>query len=476
MASPIAAAAIETNRTKIIGTGLTLKSAVDASVLGMQPKAVQEWQKRTEAEFAIWAENAMACDALGLKNFYEQQQLALKSCLLSGDVFPTIKRYDVTRLMPYSLRIHIVEADRVSTPDKFGGKTMYGSTDGENPENGNKIFDGVEVDGMGKVVAYHIRNTYPEQFTAETTEWERVLAYGKKTGLPNILHLMTAERPDQYRGVPYLAHVIELLLQLRRFTESELVAALIQSYFTAWIKTDAGTNDFPWNETGPGDIAGMPADMGAVGSISDSENEYELGAGTVNVLRPGEDVVFGSPNIPTSGYDVFTKSIIRQAGAGLAIPYDVLMKEFDSSYSASRGALLEAGEGFRMRRSWFVDSFCRPIYEMWLAEAVARDRINAPGFFEDPLIRAAWCGAKWIGPNQSSLDPLKEVKAAILMVDRGFKTNAEVTRELSGGDWESNVEQLRIENELLRAAGGATASVNVNIGNDTDEGEKENAD
>ena len=68
----------------------------------------------------------------------------------------------------------------------------------------------------------------------------RVQAYGERTGLPNILHVMESERPDQYRGVSYLAQVIEPLLQLRRYTESELTAAVVESFFTAFIKTEAG--------------------------------------------------------------------------------------------------------------------------------------------------------------------------------------------------------------------------------------------
>ncbi len=33
---------------------------------------------------------------------------------------------------------------------------------------------------------------------------------------------------------------------------------------------------------------------------------------------------------------------------------------------------MDAWEDFRMRRKWFVDDFCQPVYEVWLAEAVAR--------------------------------------------------------------------------------------------------------
>ena len=305
------------------------------------------------------------------------------------------------------------------------------------------------------MVAYYVSNRYPFEIRPDPTDmrWDRVLVKGERTGLPNILHIMDSERPDQYRGVSCLAQIIEPLLQLRRYTEAELMAALIQSFFTAWIETDTDPMQIPFNEVGAGDIDGVPAGTGAEENISRSENEYEMGPGTVNHLESGEKIVFGNPNIPTAGFDAFTKSICRQMGAALELPYDVLVKEFNSSYSASRGALLEAWEGIKMRRAWFVDDLCQPVYQIWLAEAVALGRIKAPGFFDDPLLRAAWSGARWIGPVQGSLDPLKEAKADILLINRGIKTHEQVTRERGGGDWEENMEELTREMEQLRAAG-----------------------
>lgn len=454
MASPVATSAINTNRTKIVGTGLTLKSTIDRDILGMTPEAAKVWQRLTEAEFALWTSKKENIDATGINNFEGLQQLALKAWLMSGDVFPLFKRYAATPLNPYSLRVHLIEADRVSTPSDYGSAMTPSPrfTDGVNKDNQNKIYDGVEVDKEGKIVAYHIRNTYPNQIASETAVWKRVEAYGAKTGLPNILHVMDSERPDQYRGVTYLAQVIEPLLQLRRYTESELMAALVQSFFTAWITTKTDPTEIPINEVGSGDVVGVPGEQPE--DVSNSPNEYEMGPGTVEHLEDGEDIKFGNPNIPTSGFDGFVKAICRLVGAALEIPYDVLLKEYNASYSASRAALLEAWEAFKMRRKWFVDDFCQPIYEVWLAEAVARGRIKAPGFFDDPRIRAAWCGAQWIGPVQGQLDPSKEVKAAIMNADRGFKTHEQITRELGGGDWEANVEQLKLENEKLLEAGG----------------------
>jgi lambda family phage portal protein len=470
MSSPVATSAVNTNRTKIIGVGLTLKSSINREVLGLSADQAKEWQVKTENEFALWASKAQNCDSLGLNNFAGLQQLALLSKLQSGDVFVLFKREKPTALNPYSLRLHLIEADRISTPDLYGG--LGSTTEGKNGENGNKIYDGVEVDATGKVVAYWIRNTYPFQTTSTETKWARIEAVGRNTGLPNVLHIMNSERPDQYRGVPYLAPVIEPLLQLRRYTESELVAALIQSYFTAWITTGTDQSENPLNEVGAGDIAGVPGANPLEENLSHSDNEYEMGPGMVTHLADGEDIKFGNPNIPTAGFETFTKAIQKQTGAGLELPYDVLLKEFNSSYSSSRGALLEAWEAFKMKRTWFIDDFCQPVYEAWIAEAVARGRIKAPGFWDDPLIRAAWCGARWIGPTQGQLDPKKEAEAAAILISHGIKTHEQVTREMSGGDWEANVEQLAHENELLRAAGCVPADVSPS----TDEEDEEDED
>lgn len=441
MASPIAAAAINTNRTKIVGAGLHMRASVNHRTLGLSPEAARDWQRRTEAEFELWANDPANCDMLGLSSFYDLQQLAVKSWLMSGDVFALLRRVTSTPDAPYTLRLQLVEADRVSTPSNYAAAGMVGTTEGR-AANGNLIHDGVEIDGDGRVVAYHICNAYPSAY-AVNREWVRVSARGELTGMPNVLHVMDAERPDQYRGVTYLAQSIEPLLQMRRYTESELMAALIQSYFTAWVKTSTDPTSFPFGEVGAGDVDGVPGDQPE--NISRSDAEYEMGPGQVNHLQEGEDIVFGNPNIPTAGFEAFVKSIEKMIGAGLEMPYDVLMKEFNSSYSAAKGALEEAWETVKMRRAWFIGDFCKPVYETWLADAVASGRVIAPGFFDNPLIRAAWSGARWDGPAQTHLDPLKEAKANELLTRHAWKTNEQVTREYYDGNWAENAEAVKEE-------------------------------
>ena len=128
---------------------------------------------------------------------------------------------------------------------------------------------------------------------------------------------------------------------------------------------------------------------------------------------------------------------------------------FNSSYSASRAALLEAWKAFRMRREWLTKSFCRPVYEVWMTEAVARGRISAPGFLTDPLIRQAYLQSEWIGPSQGQLDPTKEVTAAVTAIENGLSTREAEAIRLNGSEYAANVDKLTLENERLRKANGS---------------------
>lgn len=445
MAAPLATSAIKACRTNVVGQGLKLSAKVDSDLLGLTAEQASEWQRKAEKEFYLWADSRLMCDALGLSDFNEIQQIALMSWVLSGDAFCLFKYAKKTKNNPYQLRLHIIEADRISTPADMITTALGVLTKGVNKDNGNEIFDGVEVNKDGQVVAYHIRNTYPFETTDAQTKWIRIDAVGKETEMPNILHMMDAERPDQYRGVSFLAPVIEPLLQVRRYTESELTAAAIESCFAGFIKAELRTDEMPFNSTKPQ----VEEDGEELVEERSDPNEFSFGPGEFNVLKPGEDIAFTDPKRPAGGFQNFVRAIAEQVGAALEIPAEVLLKSFNSSYSASRGALLEAWKMFRMRREWFTKDFCKPVYETWLTEAVASGRIKAPGFFNDPMIRKAWCGSEWTGPSQGQLNPVQEVQAEVLLVEHGFSTHEQSTARLNGGSWFNNMERLAVERQVM---------------------------
>lgn len=103
-----------------------------------------------------------------------------------------------------------------------------------------------------------------------------------------------------------------------------------------------------------------------------------------------------------------------------------------------------------MRRTAFVESFCQPIYEQWLSEAIATGRIDAPGFFDDPAVRQAWCGCMWMGASMGHVDPLKEANAATVRIANNITTQEQEASEYNGNDWLSNVRQRRKELSALK--------------------------
>lgn len=438
MSAPLAVSAIKTNRTNIIGEGLKLKSTIDAEFLGLTPEQATEWQQTAEREFRFWAASKF-CDSTRVNNFYEIQQVACMSWLMNGDACILLEYEKPSRAFPYGLRIHLIESDRVSTPHTTGNNVYLYAT---NPDNGNRIFNGVEVDKNNRVVAYHICNTYPNSNLYTKKEWKRVKAFGDRTGAPGVLMIFETERAEQYRGVPYLAPVIESLKQLTRYSEAEMMAAVINGIFTVFVTSENGTSEF-----------GFTGVVDEEDRVSDDDINYEIGPGLVNVLNPGEKIDIADAKRPSSNFDAFVTSLAKYVGAALEIPVEVLMKSFMSSYSASRAALLEAWKAFRMKRAWIAADFCQPVYELFLSEAIAKGRLHAPGFFLDPLIRAAYCGAQWNGPAQGMVDPVKEVSAAEKRIQIGISTRQRETTELLGGDFESNVAQLARENQIMKAAG-----------------------
>ncbi len=426
MTAPIATSAIENNRTNVVGQGLQLKCRIDRDVLGLTEDEADAWERNTEKWFSLWADDTF-CDIKRLDNFYELQQIAMKNWLLNGDAFALLRKGTAVKNRPFDLRIQLLEADRVTTEGSNGSSNLIKKLD-----DGNKIINGVEINKFGEVLAYWICSCYPTDMEAKT--WTRVNAFGEKTNTRNVLHIFEGERAEQYRGVPYLAKVIEALKQTTRYTESEVMAALINAMFSIFIEIEAGSDT--------GGFSGYPTDNS---QSTNNTADYKLGTGTINFLEPGEKIKPVDPSRPNVNFDTFVSAMCKQMGAALEIPSDILLKKFDSSYSASRAAQMEAWKMFRMRRTWFANDFCQPIYEAWLTEAIIKGYIKAPGFFNNPLVRKAWTTCEWSGPAQGQIDPVKEVVAAGKRVEFGFSTIEQETLLLNGGDYDKNMQQRMIE-------------------------------
>jgi capsid protein len=85
MGSPIAAAAILTLRTNVVGTGLVPLPKIDGEYLGMTTEETAKTNKMISKEFGLYAES-VECDWNRRSTFYELEDLAFCNACISGDV------------------------------------------------------------------------------------------------------------------------------------------------------------------------------------------------------------------------------------------------------------------------------------------------------------------------------------------------------------------------------------------------------
>jgi len=421
---PIARGAINNVVTSVIGTGLQARPRIDRTALGLTDEAADAWQAAALREWNTWA-YSQECDLARTLTFDGVQAVAFRAVLVDGDHF-VAKRYKERPGGSLGLKVQLIAAARVCNPERQSDKV--------------NLLGGVEVDEDGAPIAYHVANRHPEEFLpgGPPLKWDRIAAFGGQSGMRQVLHLMRPLEAGVVRGEPYLAPVIETLHKTGTYTSAELTAAVVNSCFAVTTKTATGDG----------------LDMETSGVVDEKREPIVLGKpGTMVDLGLDESLESFTPGRPSAAFDPFMQAMLRQIGMALEQPYEVLVKHFEASYSAARGALLEAWRFYRGLRDWHAFALCQPFYEAVLVEAVARGRLAAPGFFADPMVRAAWTSCEWYGQAPGTLDPLKEVEAQGKAVAYGFTTGERATIELNGGDWDANHKRLALEADLRRDAG-----------------------
>ncbi len=429
--APLATGALLTRLDNVVGSGLHPTPQIDREYLGLSEEEASIWQRDAMRIFEAVA-LTKRFDVAGRNSFPQMQRLALRSTLSGGDAF-AVRRWVPRPGDVLALKIQLLEADRVANPT---GRM-----------NSRELRDGVLLDEYGGARGFYVASHHPSEsgYGVGFPRYDFIPAIGSESGQPLVLHIIEQQRINQTRGVPYLAPVIRQLKQIDRFTDSELAAAVIASFFTVFIKRTGSVEDgksladFEDVDTAP---------------IAAGDN-VKLGQGAVVELPAGDDITIANPGRPNAQFDPFLSSLAQYMGVALGIPYELLLKRFNSSYSASRAALQEAWRAFEAQQDWLVETFCQPVYEWIIWEAVQRGVLVAPGFIEDPMMRRAYLGAMWAGPTVTQLDPLKEVNAAARRVEEGFSTRALEAPQLTGQSWEKVHDQL-VREKKRRDADGLT--------------------
>lgn len=394
--------------------------AIIANVVGcgITPKITDDRQREA---WERWCEES---DSQGRLHFYEQQALLLREIVEAGEGIvhyqSDSKRPSTRGVAP--LMLELVEAERIdSSQDTSFGYSRKGSP---------YIRRGVQMDARGRPTGYYLFAYDPQDMSG----------YTNSTMFParECLHLYKQHRIGQTRGMSWLAPVIMWLRDLGVYVENELQASAIASCFTAVIKTVDSGSTF-------GGLAG-PSD--ADSSDTDGNLFENLQPGMVAHLMPGEDIVPINPGRPNSGSEPWINLILRSIAVGMGLSYELISRDYSKTdFSSNRASALEDRRRFRPLQRFLIWHLCRPVYQEWYLSNVLAGMEGFPSATEYLSSPAEFTNIPWIAPGWEWVDPLKEVQAAKLEVETGFRSRTDVIAS-RGGSIDQVFGELAKENEM----------------------------
>ena len=296
----------------------------------------------------------------------------------------------------------------------------------KNGHNGNnEIRMGVEFDNKTKrPVAYYLFDKNPH---------ENYLHYGssssKRVSAENLMHVYMIERPNQSRGFSPISSCIKELKMLHAYAEAELIASRVGASSMGFITSPSGDGYVGENTASDGFSPMMNVE-----------------AGTIQQLPQGTDFKQFQTNHPTTAFDPFIKTILRQISAGLNVSYNDLSNDLTSvNYSSIRQGALIDRDYYKTIQQFVIDHFTKPIYERWLKMylTIADDQLS-------PLPMAKYdkfSSCVFIPRNFEWIDPLKEMNAQVTGLKAGVVTLSDVVGKY-GRDVETHFEQLQQERKL----------------------------
>jgi lambda family phage portal protein len=284
-----------------------------------------------------------------------------------------------------------------------------------------KIVQGVEVNAWGAPVAFHVYKDDPLEGGS------LVGAQTKRLSADRMLHLKTVHRIRQVRGVSVFASVLNRFDDLKDYEESERIAAKIAASMAAYIKK--GSPDLYEPKDG------------------EEQRQMKFRPGMVfDDLRPGEEIGMINTNRPNPNLETYRGGQLKAIAAGTGPTYSSIARTYDGTYSAQRQELVEGYAAYAVLSAEFISRISRPVYERFVATAVASGALRVP-----PGIRpGTLADATYMPPAMPWIDPKKEAEAWGMLEDRAYASGPEIIRKRGGNPMDVLEQQGRWMREKER--------------------------
>ena len=395
---PIIRAGVNGVARRAVGTGIRLQLTTDD----------EDWNREALSQWSDW------CEQLDLAGHYDLLGL-LRQCIRSaytdGDLGIGMVDEDG------DLRVQVVEGDRVAEEMRAGIQI-----DRNNP------IGGVMVDwDTGRPQSYLVGRRNAGGILEKCEPWDA----------DSFILFYRRQRPDQVRGVPLLAPVIQTARDLDKYLTATRIAANVQATFGVFIKRHNAAQLQLANSravTGTTDYRTMP-----------------MKTGQIMFLQPDEDVTGFSPTVPSQQFDQIAKFWVRLIAVGMGSTYECLMSDYgDMSFSASRVQLMEHDHINREWQRLLIQRVLQRLYRVWVAKRMTSVAEGGCGMLD--FNSQAFDHAGWIGPASESIDPVGDASAQMELMEKKILSKRRYY-ESQGLEWQSEQKQIKTETDWARENG-----------------------
>jgi lambda family phage portal protein len=276
---------------------------------------------------------------------------------------------------------------------------------------------GVEINAWGAPIGYQV---YKQDPIAGGSMLIGANAT-KRVPAERMLHLKNVHRIRQMRGVSVFASVLNRFDDLKDYEESERIAAKIAASMAAFIKK------------------GSP-DLYEPSATDEGQRQMKFRPGMVfDDLRPGEEIGMIDTNRPNPNLETYRSGQLKAIAAGAGPTFSSIARSYDGTYSAQRQELVEGYAIYSTLSAEFIGRIVRPIYEQFIATAIASGALKVPsGVRMETLDDAAY-----MPPSMPWIDPKKEAEAWGMLEDRCYVSGPEIIRKRGGNPIDTLEQQSR---------------------------------
>lgn len=374
---------------------------VRPSPIGLDGQTDPVLADRLDKLFYEWASDANRFSTDGSLSFDIFQQLVERARATDGECFVRLHTNGD------ELQVSIIDAARIP------------STKNELLQNGSYISNGIERDKNGRVLAYHVADVHPLNYTIQTNSTQRVPA-------SEVLHYFIPEFPGQERGFPDCIAVMKTLEDFNSYNEASVLQKKIASSAMAFItSTDNSQEELLDGET--------------------EQREYieHFEPGSIKELQPGQQIQTLNPQAGTDKITEFSDAVLTTISTGLSVPKSMLTGDTqNASFSAAKMADRISREGFKTRSNLLISKVLKPIYREFIKRIMVTE-LKELSFTNFENI----ANSTFITVKQVSLDPNKDAQYEQILLQMGVKSKSQIIRDL-GMEPQHVFEELKRESEI----------------------------